>query len=157
MTRAPDVEARRPERGPINGLSHVRGADAPALSEETISQWLDATAAKYPQGLACVFSETSIRWTWQQLRSESLKLACGLHALGLRKGDRIGIWSPNRHEWVLTQYAAARLGLVLVNINPAYRLSELEYALNRVGCRAIVTAPEFKTSQYPADAAVPGA
>jgi len=148
MTRAPGTEAGRPERGPINGLSHVRGADAPALSEETISQWLDVTAAKYPQGLACVFRETSIRWTWQQLRSESLKLACGLHALGLRKGERIGIWSPNRHEWVLTQYAAARLGLVLVNINPAYRLAELEYALNKVGCRAIVTAPEFKTSQY---------
>lgn len=148
MTVPAGLVAGSPERGPINGLSHVRGATDPRLSDKTIAQWLDATAARYPQGLACVFRETSIRWTWQQLRNESLKLACGLHALGLRRGERIGIWSPNRHEWVLTQYAAARLGLVLVNINPAYRLSELEYALNKVGCRAIVTAPEFKTSQY---------
>jgi acyl-CoA synthetase (AMP-forming)/AMP-acid ligase II len=118
------------------------------LSGQTIPQWLDATAERYPQGLACVFREPSIRWTWQQLRDESLKLACGLHALGLRQGERIGIWSPNRPEWVLTQYAAARLGLVLVNINPAYRLAELEYALNKAGCKAVISAPAFKTSQY---------
>ena len=148
MTRVPAMGAEQPGRGPIDGLSHVRGHAEPPLSGQTIPQWLDATAERYPQGLACVFREPSIRRTWQQLRDESLQLACGLHALGLRRGERIGIWSPNRHEWVLTQYAAARLGLVLVNINPAYRLSELEYALNKVGCRAIVTAPEFKTSQY---------
>ena len=146
MQLAPSTDLH--DRSPLGGLSHVQGARQPPLSEHTISQWLDATTARFPQGLACVFREQSIRWTWQQLRDESLKLACGLHHLGLRRGERIGIWSPNRAEWVLTQYAAARLGLVLVNINPAYRLSELEYALNKVGCRAIITAPEFKTSQY---------
>ena len=97
MTPAPGTDAGHPERGPIDGLSHVRGADLPALSGQTIPQWLDATAARYPQGLACVFRETSTRRTWKQLRDESVQLACGLHALGLRKGDRIGIWSPNRH------------------------------------------------------------
>ena len=148
MTGTPGTVAGHQGRRPIDGLSHVRGASEPPLSDQTIPQWLDATAARHPQGLACVFREASIRWTWQQLRDASLTLACGLHNLGLRRGERIGIWSPNRHEWILTQYAAARLGLVLVNINPAYRLSELEYALNKVGCRAIVTAPEFKTSQY---------
>ena len=69
-------------------------------------------------------------------------------ALGLKKGDRIGIWSPNRWEWLVTQFATARIGLVLVNINPAYRLTELEYALNKVGCRALISAVRFKTSDY---------
>ncbi len=135
-------------RWPIEGQSLVRGANAPPLSEMTVSAWLDATAGRLPDGAACVFREQGIRWTWAQLRDEADRLAAGLHKLGLTKGERIGIWSPNRSEWVLAQYAAARLGLILVNINPAYRLSELEYALNKVSCRALITAPAFKTSQY---------
>jgi len=144
----PSAQADPHDRLPPGDLSHVRGAPRPALSVLTICEWLDATAQRIPHGLACVFRAQGIRWTWQQLHDESLQLAAGLHHWGLRRGERIGIWSPNRHEWVLTQYAAARLGLVLVNINPAYRLAELEYALNKVGCRALITAPEFKTSNY---------
>jgi fatty-acyl-CoA synthase len=135
-------------RAPKNGLSYVAGGTQPALSEYTICQWLDETAARYAHRLACVFSEQGIRGTWSQLRDSSDQLAAGLLKLGFKKGDRLGIWSPNRAEWVLTQYATARIGVVLVNINPAYRLAELEYALNKVQCKGIITAPAFKTSMY---------
>jgi fatty-acyl-CoA synthase len=139
---------RPPVQLPVDGLSCVQGADGPPLSDLTVSAWLDATAERLPNHPACVFREQGVRWTWSQLRDEADRLAVGLHRLGLRKGERIGIWSPNRSEWVLAQYATARLGLILVNINPAYRLAELEYALNKVGCRALISAPAFKTSQY---------
>ena len=152
MTASPSaLEGGHPAVAPLlpqHGLSLVRGHTAPPLSELTVCAWLDATAARLPDHLACVFREQGIRWSWRQLRDEADRLAAGLHALGLRKGERIGIWSPNRSEWVLAQYATARLGLILVNINPAYRVSELEYALNKVGCRAVISAPAFKTSQY---------
>jgi fatty-acyl-CoA synthase len=108
-------------RAPQQGLSHVAGLAEPALSEWTIPQWLDFTAARQSQHPACVFREAAVRWTWAQLRDESDRLAAGLLKLGFVRGDRIGIWSPNRPEWVLTQYATARIGVVLVNINPAYR------------------------------------
>src|SRR5581483_12272773 len=88
------------------------------------------------------------RWTWRELREQADEFAAGLLALGLKPGERIGIWSLNRAEWALTQFAAAKAGLILVTINPAYRLTELEYALNLVGCTAIVTATQFKTSDY---------
>ncbi len=135
-------------RAPRGGVSHVIGATEPPLSDLTVAGWLDATAARLPDHPACVFREAGVRWTWHQLRDEADRLAGGLLRLGLAKGDRVGIWAPNRPEWVLAQYATARLGIILVNINPAYRLAELEYALNKVGCRAIITAPAFKTSQY---------
>jgi fatty-acyl-CoA synthase len=135
-------------RTPRDGLSHVIGATDPPLSDLSIPAWLDATAAKFPQTTACVFREQGIRWTWTQLRDESDRLAGALLALGFAKGDRIGVWGPNRSEWVLAQYATARIGVILVNINPAYRLSELEYALNKVGCKGVITAPAFKTSAY---------
>ena len=76
------------------------------------------------------------------------KLAIGFIKIGLKKGDRLGIWSPNRLEWVLTQFATARIGVILVNINPAYRLSELEYSLKKVGCKALILAKKFKSSEY---------
>ena len=91
-----------------------------------------------------VFREQLIRWTWKEFAEEVDLLASGLLALGIEKGDRVGIWSPNRVEWLLTQFATARIGAVLVNINPAYRLAELEYALNKVGCKAIIAAETFQ-------------
>jgi fatty-acyl-CoA synthase len=136
------------DRRPIGGLSHVRGAAEPPLSERTIPQWLDATAARLPHAPACVFRDSGTRWTWAQLRDRSDRLAAALLKRGITRGDRVGIWSPNRAEWVLAQYATARIGVVLVNINPAYRLAELEYALNKVACTAVITAPAFKTSAY---------
>ena len=135
-------------RAPRGGLSHVVGAGEPALSELTIPAWLDATAERYPERAACVFREQALRWNWRELREQSDRLAAALLALGFAKGERIGIWSPNRSEWILAQYATARIGVVLVNINPAYRFAELEYALNKVGCKGLISAPAFKTSQY---------
>ncbi len=137
-----------PSRAPLNGLSHVRGDTEPPLSERTIGQWLDDTAARWPGHTACVFCDTGVRWTWAQLRDEADRLAGALLSLGFERGDRLGIWSPNRSEWILAQYATARVGVVLVNINPAYRLAELEYALNKVQCKGLISAPAFKTSQY---------
>jgi fatty-acyl-CoA synthase len=136
------------QRAPLGGVSHVVGNSEPALSEWTISQWLDDTAARRPNRAAAVFCDSGTRYTWAQLRDEADHLAAGLLQLGFERGDRIGIWSPNRAEWVLAQYATARIGVILVNINPAYRLAELEYALNAVQCKGLITAAMFKTSDY---------
>jgi fatty-acyl-CoA synthase len=95
-----------------------------------------------------IVHQQGIAWTWTELAEQVEAFAAGLVGLGLQPGDRIGIWSPNNAEWVITQFATAKAGLILVNINPAYRLSEVEYALNKVGCKALVTATRFKTSDY---------
>ncbi|KWC91496.1 AMP-binding protein, partial [Burkholderia cepacia] len=118
------------------------------LSEATIGRFLLDTAGRFPDRPAVVFREQQVRWTWREFANEVDVLAAGLASLGIVKGDRVGIWSPNRSEWLLTQFATARIGAVLVNINPAYRLAELEYALNKVGCKAVIAAERFKTSAY---------
>ncbi|MEZ5742008.1 MAG: AMP-binding protein [Burkholderiaceae bacterium] len=133
---------------PIGGLSHVRGETSRALIERTIAQVFADTVARHGDREALVCRDAGVRYTWREFAGQVDLLAAGLAALGLEKGDRIGIWSPNRLEWVLTQFATARVGLILVNINPAYRLSELEYVLNKVGCKALVSAASFKTSDY---------
>ena len=133
---------------PRDGLAHVRGAPDAELSTATIAELLRDTATRFGNASAAVFREQALRWTWAQLAHEVDTLAAGLLALGLRGGDRLGIWSPNRSEWLLTQFATARIGVILVNINPAYRLTELEYALNISGCRALVTAERLKGSNY---------
>ncbi|MEZ2350817.1 AMP-binding protein [Caballeronia sp. RCC_10] len=133
---------------PRDGLSYVRGTTDIPLSDATVSRFLLDTVERFPDRPAVVFREQGIRWTWREFAREVDVLASGLLALGLKAGDRVGIWSPNRVEWLLTQFATARMGAVLVNINPAYRLAELEYALNKVGCKAIVAAEQFKSSKY---------
>lgn len=133
---------------PRDGVSYVRGATDIPLSEATVSRFLLETVRRFPDRPAVVFREQGIRWTWRQFADEVDTLASGLLALGIEAGDRVGIWSPNRAEWLLTQFATARMGAVLVNINPAYRLAELEYALNKVSCKAIIAAEQFKTSKY---------
>ncbi|MEX8492632.1 AMP-binding protein [Sphaerotilus sp.] len=133
---------------PVNGRSHVCGPVVAPLSEKTIPQWLADTVARFGEREAVVFREQGVRWTWRQFSAEVDRLAAGLHALGLRRGDRVGIWSPNRVEWLVTQFATARLGVVLVNINPAYRLAELEYALQLSGCRAVVAAERLRAADY---------
>jgi fatty-acyl-CoA synthase len=129
-------------------LALVRGAIDASLSDLTISELFAGTVARFPDRLAVVFREQGVRWTWRELQDEVDRFAAGLQTLGLKRGDRIGIWSPNRAEWVVTQFATARLGLILVNINPAYRLTELEHALRVSGCRAVVSAVQLKTSKY---------
>ena len=128
--------------------SYVCGvADAPLLGE-TIGRALDQAARRWGNREALVSPSHDVRWTWAELKQRVDALAAGFLALGLERGARIGVWSLNRPEWALTQFAAARAGLVLVTINPAYRLSELEFALAKVGCAALVTATAFKTSDY---------
>ncbi len=128
--------------------SYVSGtSDAPLLGM-TIGQALDLAQAKWGEREALVSPSHGVRLTWRELADQVDALAAGFLALGLERGDRIGIWSLNRPEWTLTQFAAAKAGLILVTINPAYRLNELEFALAKVGCSALVTATAFKTSNY---------
>lgn len=131
-----------------HGFSHVIGDTCTQLSEEVIPHLLANTAALHPEREAVVIPAQGIRWNWSKFASEVDRLAAGLMRLEVEKGDRVGIWSPNRVEWLLTQFATARIGAVLVCINPAYRLYELEYALNKVGCKVLVTARKFKSSDY---------
>ena len=128
--------------------SVVRGAATPALLECTIGEQLAAMAAARPQHDALVVPHQGIRWSWRELLERSDALATGLLEAGLQPGDRVGIWAPNCAEWTLAQFATARAGLILVTINPAYRVTEVEYALNKVQCAALITAPAFKTSDY---------
>ncbi|HRH90149.1 MAG TPA: AMP-binding protein, partial [Rubrivivax sp.] len=133
---------------PSGGLSQVRGDTEALLSEQSIPALLADTVARFGERPAVLFRERGVRWTWREFAAVVDEMAAGLLELGLQRGDRLGIWSPNRAEWLVTQFATARIGVILVNINPAYRLSELEYALNVSGCRAIVTAERLKTSMY---------
>jgi fatty-acyl-CoA synthase len=128
--------------------SYVHGAHDVPLLGETISANLERRAARVPDRPALIARQQGVRLSYRELAAEVDAFAAGLLALGLRPGDRLGIWSPNRAEWIVTMYAAAKAGLILVNINPAYRVSELEFALSLVGCAALVTATEFKTSDY---------
>ena len=133
---------------PVDGLSHVEGCTARPLIDATLRRssprWYAATASvpqRYsgPPAIAGHMSSWRVGW---------IVRAAGLLSLGLYKGERIGIWAPNRPEWLIAQFATARIGLVLVNINPAYRTAELEYALNRVGAKALIAARQFKSSAY---------
>ena len=129
-------------------LSYVHGASDKQLIGQTIGRFFDAACARHAGQDALVVRHQNIRLSYRELRLKVDALACGLRRLGLEPGDRIGIWSQNNYEWALTQFATAKAGLVLVNINPAYRRSELEYALNKVGCRALILSPSFKSSDY---------
>ncbi|MDG2532134.1 AMP-binding protein [Sphingomonas sp. HITSZ_GF] len=130
--------------------SHVHGADAPPLIEHTIGEALALAAARWGGREALVSVEQDIRWTFAELLDRADALAAGLLALGLEPGDRIGIWAPNCVEWTLTQFAAARAGLILVTINPAYRTSEAAFTMAKVGLAGLVFADRFKTSDYAA-------
>ena len=128
--------------------SYVCGAADVPLLGITIGRSLDDAARRWGERDALVSPSHGVKWTWKELAERVDALAAGFLALGLERGARIGIWSLNRPEWTLTQFAAAKAGLILVTINPAYRLSELEFALAKVGCVALVTATAFKSSNY---------
>jgi len=129
-------------------LSYVHGASDQPLIGKTVGQFFDEACAKWASRPALVVRHQNVRLSYGELRQAVDKLAAGLLTLGLNPGDRIGIWSPNNSEWVLTQFATAKAGLILVNINPSYRVAELEYALVKVGCKALILAERFKTSDY---------
>lgn len=133
---------------PTNGSSHVLGAQEPPLLELTIPELLVQTAARFPNHVAAIFEAQGIRWTYRDLIREVDALAGGLLQLGLKPGDRVGVWAPNCAEWLLAQFATARLGIILVNVNPAYRPFELSYALKKTGCTALILAAQFKNSDY---------
>ncbi len=128
--------------------SYVCGTSELPLLFQTVGQALDLAAERHAERDALIVCHQNVRMNYRELQAAVDALAAGLLTLGLEPGDRIGIWSPNRAEWVLTQFATAKAGLILVNINPAYRLAELDYALNQVGCKALVTAESFKSSDY---------
>jgi fatty-acyl-CoA synthase len=133
---------------PIGGLSSVAGSTDIPLSHETVYELLCNAAKRYPGRLAVVFKQQGIRWTWSRFLAEVDAFAAGLSRLGLVQGDRVAIWSPNRIEWLITQFATARMGLILVNINPAYRVGELAHAMRLVEVRAIVAAERLRDSMY---------
>ncbi|MEI9982206.1 MAG: AMP-binding protein [Aliidongia sp.] len=128
--------------------SYVHGTGDVPLLDLTLGQLLEQTAARHGDRPALIVRHQGTRWSYRDLDEAASRFAAGLRALGLERGDRIGIWSPNNTEWVVTQFGAAKAGLILVNINPAYRLLELEYCLNKVGCRALILAAAFKSSDY---------
>jgi fatty-acyl-CoA synthase len=128
--------------------SHVVGATEPELIEQTIGQALAEAAGRYGGHEAVVSVHQDVRLSYRDLNARAEAIGAGLLSLGLQPGDRVGIWAPNCIEWTEAQFATAKAGLILVNINPAYRLYELEYALTKVGCRALILAESFKTSRY---------
>ena len=130
------------------GLSYASGEATVPFIGATIGQQFDATVASWGDRLGLVSSGQNIRWSFAELAQRVDAVAAGFLSLGLQPGDRVGIWSPNNAEWIITQFATAKAGLILVNINPAYRTSELEYCLRKVGCKALVFASRFKTSDY---------
>jgi len=133
---------------PLLTKSYMTGEGSGQLLYETIGSCFDRVAAEHSDNLAIVVRHQNIRFTYAQLKVEVDRFATGLLALGVGVGDRVGIWGPNSIEWVLTQLATAKIGALMVCINPAYRLYELEYALNKVDCKVLVTAEAFKSSEY---------
>jgi len=128
--------------------SHFSGARTPPLIEKTIGAAFDEIVTRHPHNSALIVRHQDVRLNYRQLGERVDQVAAGLWSLGLRPGDRLGIWAPNCVEWTLTQYAAAKLGVILVNLNPAYRANEIRYALAKVGCKALVLAQSFRESRY---------
>ena len=142
-SRSPPDPAGRDHLG-----SYVRGVQEPPLIEDTIGEQLARTAREFPEAEALVSLHEGLRWSYAELDRRTDAFASGLLAVGLQYGDRVGIWAPNCAEWAVAQFAAARAGLILVSINPAYRTNELEHVLNKSGCAGLITAGRFKSSDY---------
>lgn len=129
-------------------FSYHCGSTNEPIIYETIGNYLDQITEDHPNTEALVVRHQNIRWNYQEFNNRVNSLAAGLLKIGIKKGDRVGIWGPNSYEWTLAQFATAKTGAIMVCINPAYRLFELEYALTKVDCRAIITAEKFKSSEY---------
>lgn len=129
-------------------LAHVAGPTTVPLQHRTVGQALAASVGRWPDRPALIVPGQGVRWSYREFARRVEQLARALLASGLRPGDRVGIWSPNCAEWVLIQFATAQAGIILVNINPAYRISELRFALRKTGCRMLLLADEFKSSNY---------
>ncbi|MEO1655785.1 MAG: AMP-binding protein, partial [Bacteroidota bacterium] len=132
----------------MHKLSYLSGTSHTPLIGSTIGDYFDHIVSRFPQNDALIVAQQNIHWTYQELSEKVQETARAFLALGLQKGDRIGIWAPNQSEWLLTQLATAKLGAILVNINPSYRAQELKYALNQSGCRMLVMADQFKSANF---------
>ncbi|XP_007444745.2 acyl-CoA synthetase family member 2, mitochondrial-like [Python bivittatus] len=137
-----------PPATPIANKSYLNGASDIPLISRTLDQCLEETTYRYPEREALVFLTEGIRRTFSQFKQDVEQAATGLLALGLKKGDRLGMWGPNNYEWVLMQFATAQAGIILVSVNPAYQSHELEFVLKKVGCKALVFPTQFKTQKY---------
>jgi fatty-acyl-CoA synthase len=129
-------------------MSYTSGSSDTALLGMTLGDMFDQTVARYPDNEALVVRHQRIRCTYRQLKAQADRSARALMALGVAQGDRVGIWASNCAEWTIVQLATAKIGTILVNINPSYRLHEVEYALNQSGCTYLIIAPQFKSSNY---------
>src|ERR1700677_4257877 len=130
------------------GASFARGVTGAPLIERTIGALLSSAADERSDQVAVISRHQDVRLTYQELNSQSNQLASSLLDLGLEPGDRLGIWATNGVEWLLTQLATAKIGVILVTINPAYRVHELRHALTVSGCKALITMARFRTSNY---------
>ncbi|CAM5097172.1 unnamed protein product [Natator depressus] len=133
---------------PIATNSYIQGATTIPLLTKTVGQCLEETAHRFPDREALVFCRDGVRKTFAQFIQEVDQAAAGLLAIGLKKGDRLGMWGPNKYEWVLMQFATAQAGIILVSVNPAYQAQELEFVIKKVGCKALVFPTQFKTQRY---------
>uniref|UniRef100_A0A8C8IWK0 Medium-chain acyl-CoA ligase ACSF2, mitochondrial n=1 Tax=Oncorhynchus tshawytscha TaxID=74940 RepID=A0A8C8IWK0_ONCTS len=133
---------------PTLTTSYAHGTSSKSLLFSTVGGSLQASAERFPDREAVVFLQDGVRKTFSQLQQDVDQAAAGLLALGLKRGDRLGMWGPNTYEWVLFQFASAKAGIILVSVNPAYQVQELEFALRKVGCNAIVCPTQFKTQKY---------
>ncbi|XP_034645777.1 medium-chain acyl-CoA ligase ACSF2, mitochondrial [Trachemys scripta elegans] len=133
---------------PIATNSYIQGPTAIPLLTKTVGQCLEETAHRFPDREALVFCRDGVRKTFAQFIQEVDQAAAGLLAIGLKKGDRLGMWGPNKYEWVLMQFATAQAGIILVSVNPAYQAQELEFVIKKVGCKALVFPTQFKSQRY---------
>ncbi|XP_054249636.1 medium-chain acyl-CoA ligase ACSF2, mitochondrial isoform X2 [Indicator indicator] len=142
------LHTEMPSASPRVTSSCVQGASDIPLLTKTVGQCLDETAERSPNRNALVFCQDQVWKTFAQFKEEVDQAAAGLLALGLKKGDRLGMWGPNKYEWVLMQFATAQAGIILVSVNPAYQVLELEFVIRKVGCKALVFPTQFKTQKY---------
>uniref|UniRef100_A0A8C8IX47 Medium-chain acyl-CoA ligase ACSF2, mitochondrial n=1 Tax=Oncorhynchus tshawytscha TaxID=74940 RepID=A0A8C8IX47_ONCTS len=142
------VHVDSPPTIPTLTTSYAHGTSSKSLLFSTVGGSLQASAERFPDREAVVFLQDGVRKTFSQLQQDVDQAAAGLLALGLKRGDRLGMWGPNTYEWVLFQFASAKAGIILVSVNPAYQVQELEFALRKVGCNAIVCPTQFKTQKY---------
>uniref|UniRef100_A0A665VVQ2 Medium-chain acyl-CoA ligase ACSF2, mitochondrial n=1 Tax=Echeneis naucrates TaxID=173247 RepID=A0A665VVQ2_ECHNA len=143
-----DIHVDSPPSIPSLTTSYAHGTSSTSLLSTTVGESLLRTVERWPDREAVVFVEDGVRKTFAQFQQDVDQAAAGLLALGLKKGDRLGMWGPNTYEWVLFQYATARAGIILVSVNPAYQLQEVEFALWKSGCKAVVCPTHFKTQKY---------
>ncbi|CAL8274095.1 unnamed protein product [Lota lota] len=138
----------RPPHIPTVTSSYVHGTSSTSLRSSTVGQCLEAAVHRWPDREAVVIPQEGVRKTFAQFQEDVDKAAAGLFALGLNRGDRLGVWGPNMYEWILFQYATAKAGIIMVSVNPAYQLKELEYTMRKIQCNAVVCPTRFKTQEF---------